>query len=132
MARTAEILVDVCAFAGTGNVLKVQEMLHICAEHAAKPKSKEGEAADAEGAAENGDDDVNMDGDAPPATAGLEAPVPPAPAADDYAAGQEDEEDVKAEPLVYQAVAVIGIALIAMGEDVGAEMALRQFQHLVS
>jgi 26S proteasome regulatory subunit N1 len=34
--------------------------------------------------------------------------------------------------LVYQAVAVIGIALIAMGEDVGAEMALRQFQHLVS
>jgi 26S proteasome regulatory subunit N1 len=133
MARTAEILVDVCAFAGTGNVLKVQEMLHICAEHAAKPKSKEGEAADAEGAAENGDDDVNMDGDASASTtAGLEAPVPPAPAADDDAAGADDEEDVKAEPLVYQAVAVIGIALIAMGEDVGAEMALRQFQHLVS
>lgn len=32
----------------------------------------------------------------------------------------------------FQAFAVIGIALVAMGEDVGAEMSLRQFQHLVS
>lgn len=26
-------LVDVCAYAGTGNVLKVQNLLHICSEH---------------------------------------------------------------------------------------------------
>lgn len=50
-----------------------------------------------------------------------------APAGDDEAEG---DGEVKA--LKHQAVAVIGIALIAMGEDVGAEMALRQFQHLVS
>lgn len=31
----------------------------------------------------------------------------------------------------FQSFAVIGIALIAMGEDVGAEMSLRQFNHLV-
>ena len=29
----AEILVDVCAYAGTGNVLKIQKLLHICSEH---------------------------------------------------------------------------------------------------
>ncbi|NXD32184.1 RPN1 protein, partial [Spelaeornis formosus] len=84
MARTAEILVDVCSFAGTGNVLKVQQMLHICSEHAQKPKKKT-EAAASSAAADG-----------------------------------------------HQAAAVIGIALVAMGEDVGAEMALRQFQHLMT
>ncbi len=31
-----------------------------------------------------------------------------------------------------QGVAVLGIALIAMGEEIGSEMALRTFGHLVS
>lgn len=34
--------------------------------------------------------------------------------------------------LSLQGVAVLGIALIAMGEEIGAEMALRTFGHLVS
>ena len=34
--------------------------------------------------------------------------------------------------LILQGVAVLGIALIAMGEEIGAEMALRTFGHLVS
>lgn len=29
----ANTLVDVCAYAGSGNVLKVQQLLHICSEH---------------------------------------------------------------------------------------------------
>ncbi len=29
----AMTLVDVCAYAGTGNVLKIQNLLHICSEH---------------------------------------------------------------------------------------------------
>lgn len=32
----------------------------------------------------------------------------------------------------HQGVAVLGIALIAMGEEIGAQMALRTFRHLVS
>ena len=28
----ANILVEVCAYAGTGNVLKIQQLLHICSE----------------------------------------------------------------------------------------------------
>jgi len=45
----ATILVDVCAYAGTGNVLKIQQLLSICSEHIenepakeeAKPETKE-------------------------------------------------------------------------------------------
>lgn len=29
----AYMLVDVCAYAGTGNVLKIQQLLHLCSEH---------------------------------------------------------------------------------------------------
>lgn len=36
-----------------------------------------------------------------------------------------------AEPGSHQSLAVLGIALIAMGEDIGAEMSLRTFNHLV-
>jgi len=46
----------------------------------------------------------------------------------------KDKEENKDEPKVddtFQAFAVLGIALIAMGEDIGAEMSLRQFNHLV-
>ncbi|KAG8761601.1 proteasome regulatory particle base subunit [Ceratobasidium sp. 428] len=70
VAKQALILVEICSFAGTSNVLKVQRMLHECNDHI------------------EGDD-------------------------------------------TFQAFAVIGIALVAMGEDVGAEMSLRQFQHLM-
>lgn len=32
-AAFVELVVETCAYAGSGNVLKVQKMLHICAEH---------------------------------------------------------------------------------------------------
>jgi hypothetical protein len=47
---------------------------------------------------------------------------------------QNKEGDKKAETRqddTFQAFAVLGIALVAMGEDIGAEMSLRQFNHLV-
>lgn len=72
LAKQTEIMVEMCAFAGTGNVLKIQKMLHHCNDHL--------------------------------------------PETDD--------------PL-FQAFAVIGIAMIAMGEDIGQEMAVRQFNHLM-
>lgn len=36
----ATTLVDICAYAGTGNVLKIQSLLHICSEHY-EPAEKE-------------------------------------------------------------------------------------------
>ena len=42
------------------------------------------------------------------------------------------EKEEKSEDGSHQGVAVLGIALIAMGEEIGAQMALRTFNHLVS
>uniref|UniRef100_A0A673WH55 26S proteasome non-ATPase regulatory subunit 2 n=1 Tax=Salmo trutta TaxID=8032 RepID=A0A673WH55_SALTR len=43
----ANTLVDVCAYAGSGNVLKVQQLLHICSEHyEAKEKEEEKDKKD--------------------------------------------------------------------------------------
>ncbi|EGO59024.1 26S proteasome regulatory subunit rpn-1 [Neurospora tetrasperma FGSC 2508] len=76
MAKPTAVLAEICAWAGTGAVLKIQELLHICNEHI------------------------------------------------------EDGEEKKGEELL-QAYAVLGIGLIAMGEDVGQEMVLRHFGHLM-
>ncbi|ETW75927.1 hypothetical protein HETIRDRAFT_54132 [Heterobasidion irregulare TC 32-1] len=89
VSKQVQILVEMCAFAGTGNVLRVQSMLHHCDEHIEKNKGR-----------------------------------------------SEDDPDKKAEESMpiddtFQGFAVLGIALLAMGEDVGAEMSLRQFNHLM-
>lgn len=181
MAETAVCLVDVCSYAGTGNVLKIQDMLHICSEHAGSPKKASqpnGESAETAPKApiETTGGDVNMfeaaaeaaapaseeapragsvnteafddvlrsmtgGGAAGAGAAGTTTADPLAPASNGAAAEgadavpQEEEstaqEEGEPKPLKHQAVATLGIALIAMGEDIGSEMALRQFQHLV-
>jgi 26S proteasome regulatory subunit N1 len=93
ISKTAQILVEVCSFAGTGNVLKVQAMLHHCDEHIDTSKEPEKEREEGENP-------------------------------------EEPKADIKKDDS-FQAFAVLGIALLAMGEDIGAEMSLRQFNHLV-
>ncbi|KAI0088858.1 armadillo-type protein [Irpex rosettiformis] len=94
VSNQAQVLVDMCAYAGTGDVLKVQTLLHLCDEHIVPPKEKEEKEKE------------------------------------DKKEGEEtNEAPVKDD--TFQALAVIGIALVAMGEDIGSEMALRQFNHLM-
>ncbi|KAF8156930.1 armadillo-type protein [Crassisporium funariophilum] len=88
ISKTAQILVEACSFAGTGNVLKIQSMLHHCDNHINASKKE--------------DKDDNKD----------------------------SKEETKPDG-TFQSFAVIAIALIAMGEDIGAEMSLRQFNHLM-
>jgi 26S proteasome regulatory subunit N1 len=75
ISKYAVLTLESCAYAGTGNVLKIQAMLHECAEHIDEEKDKNGAA--------------------------------------------------------HQSVACIGIALIATGETVGSQMALRTYDHLL-
>ncbi|KAK5965801.1 26S proteasome non-ATPase regulatory subunit 2 [Trichostrongylus colubriformis] len=89
-------LVDVCAYAGTGNVLKIQKLLHMCSEHYETEDKKKKK-----------DDKSKKD------------------------TKTEKDKDAKPDLSSQQAVAVIGIGLIAMGEDVGSQMALRMFGHLI-
>jgi len=77
MSKPTSVLAEICAWAGTGTVLKLQELLHICNEHV------------------------------------------------------EEESDDKQGDELLQAYAVIGLGLVAMGEEVGQEMVLRQFGHLM-
>jgi len=70
-ADFVELVVETCAYAGSGNVLKVQKMLHLCAEH------------------------------------------------------KEDSESI------HQVAAVMGVAMIAFGEQIGTEMSLRTMSHLL-
>jgi len=72
MGKYASLTVETCAYAGTGNVLKVHKLLDMCADHL-------------------------------------------------------DEKDKSQ----HQSIAVLGIALIALGEEVGSEMALRSYDHLL-
>ncbi|KAF9694318.1 hypothetical protein EKO04_007326 [Ascochyta lentis] len=77
MAKSASVLTEVCAWAGTGAVLKIQQLLHICNEHI------------------------------------------------------EDDSEEKQGDELLQSYAVIGLSLVAMGEDVGQEMILRTLGHLM-
>ncbi|XP_078696134.1 26S proteasome non-ATPase regulatory subunit 2-like [Branchiostoma floridae x Branchiostoma belcheri] len=95
----AKTLIDVCAYAGTGNVLKIQQLLHICSEHYEASK----------------DDDKKDDKDKK-----------------DKDKDKDKEKAKEKEDLsTHQAIAVLGIALIAMGEEIGADMSLRAFGHLL-
>lgn len=77
MSKPTSVLAEVCAWAGTGAVLKIQQLLHICNDHI-----------------------------------------------------EEDSEEKKGDELL-QSYAVIGLSLVAMGEDVGQDMILRTFGHLM-
>ena len=77
MSKPSSVLIEVCAWAGTGAVLKLQQLLHICNEHI-----------------------------------------------------EESDEEKKGDEML-QAYAVLGISVIAMGEEIGQDMVLRQFGHLM-
>ena len=45
---------------------------------------------------------------------------------------KEEEKPAGPDLTAQQGVAVLGLALISMGEDIGSEMCFRSFSHLVS
>lgn len=103
-----QMLVDICAYAGTGNVLKIQQLLHLCSEH---DDTKDNESNDKK-------DDKNKKKD---------------DKKEEKKDKDEKNEAIAAKPdlSIQQGIAVIGIALISMGEDIGAEMSFRTFGHLL-
>lgn len=95
IAQDAIVMLSMSSFAGTGDVLRIQQLLRLCAE---KPAAKE---KDEEKDKQKSEEDKKA----------------------------EEKEAAKGEP--QQGLAVIAIAAIAMGEDVGKELCLRHFGHLV-
>ncbi|SPP77266.1 blast:26S proteasome non-ATPase regulatory subunit 2 [Drosophila guanche] len=99
----ATTMVDICAYAGTGNVLKIQQLLHICSDHY--------ETVSADDEKEKSKKDKSKD--------------------KDKEKEKEKEKEREKDLSATQSIAVLGIALIAMGEDIGAEMAYRSFGNLL-
>ncbi|KAJ3729702.1 armadillo-type protein [Lentinula raphanica] len=101
ISKTAQVIVEACAFAGTTNVLRVQKMLHECDEHIVPPKEEEKKDNDKE---KNGEDKKD---------------------------GEEKKEEPTKQDDTFQTFAVIAVALISMGEEIGSQMSMRQFNHLM-
>merc|ERR1719435_482891 len=101
--QVAVTLVEICAYAGTGNVLKIQQLLHICSERYEQDKEVVDKSKDKK--------------------------------KDDKKEGEKEKEEKKEDaPLDLsgqQAVAVLGLGLISMGEDIGSEMLIRTLSHLM-
>jgi len=101
--QVAVTLVEICAYAGTGNVLKIQQLLHICSDHYEQDKEATDKSKDKK--------------------------------KDDKKDGEKDKEEKKEDTPMdlsgQQAVAVLGLGLISMGEDIGSEMLIRTLSHLM-
>jgi 26S proteasome regulatory subunit N1 len=104
LGTMARVMVEVCAYAGTGNVLKVQNLLHICSEHYETEKDKEKDKDKQQESAQHTSSGTGTSGDS----------------------NSKAVQDAS-----HQAMAVLGIALIAGGEEIGAQMAMRSFSHLL-
>lgn len=124
MATSIETLIMVCAFAGSGDVLFIQDLLSRITDDSSSvvDEEEEGEevAAEDNAAPKNPDvkeDDDNMD---------IEE--------DNKSESKKSEEEnlLKESNDLHQSFyAVLGIATTVMGENIGKEMSLRHFGHLM-
>ncbi|XP_064634974.1 26S proteasome non-ATPase regulatory subunit 2-like [Lineus longissimus] len=108
----ATMLVDICAYAGTGNVLKIQHLLHICSEHYEEVKDDDKKDDKAKKK-----DDKNKEKEKKDEK--------------EKEKGDKPEKKEATGLAAHQGIAVLGISLIAMGEEIGGEMAFRAFGHLL-
>lgn len=124
ISKQAGTLVDMCSYAGTGNVLKIQQMLHSCADHLGVDEKDDDE--------EGGEGEDGESGAAAAAAATGSTPAANATTTATSEADKEKEKEKEKENNdLHQAFSVMGIALVAMGEDVGSEMTLRHMSHLM-
>ncbi|CAK9020190.1 26S proteasome non-ATPase regulatory subunit 2 [Durusdinium trenchii] len=113
ISKFALVVIETCAYTGTGNVLQVQKLLHLCAEPLDKNGERVGSAEAEGGEAKEGEEKQ---------------------AEEEEERSEEDKEKDKQEAAMnamHQSAAVIGVALITMGEKIGRDMAQRTFAHLL-
>lgn len=153
ISKSLKVLIKICSYAGTGNVLQVQELLQMCT---TKPtdteedEEDEGEdieelnevatalgvedkdadamAVDNEDSVEIADEPVNIATDKKPEPSVKPETETETTVKDEVkeAENESDEEDD-----LYQGFSVLGLALICMGEEIGQEMSIRHFEHLM-
>lgn len=138
--KTLKVLVNICAYAGTGNVLQIQSLLQMCS---AKPKDL---AEEEQRLAQSEEDQLKAEGKEAPSqnpleesTANIDGDAEMEDVNDSsksvkeegIEADDDDDSDEAVEEELHQGFAVLGLACIAMGEDIGQDMVLRHFSHLM-
>ena len=106
IAHEAIVLLNMCSFAGTGEVLRIQQLQRVCADEDEESEEKEKDKTK-DSKDEKNDEEKN-----------------------DEEKKEEEKKDGKGK--FKAGLAVIAIAAIAMGEDVGKELCMRLFGHLVT
>eukprot|EP00967_Tisochrysis_lutea_P028393 scaffold33028_cov32-Tisochrysis_lutea.AAC.2 len=104
------LTLETCAYAGTGNVLKVQRLLALAGEHLQKDDEEEDAAA--------------------PTAAPATASAPGVRSAGGSGSGGGGSKEKEWPKLDAQSVATLGVALVAGGEELGTEMTVRNFNHI--
>ncbi|CDI98389.1 26s proteasome regulatory particle subunit [Echinococcus multilocularis] len=160
MKSMAHMMCDVCAYACSGNVLKIQKLLHILSEKYEEKTDKVDKAKSTSAGAEKSKskdhhhhkkDSRRTAGNAgnrrvrrhanstgtKPSTESTQATTEEPMQVDEQAASSNDDANVPSTSTqgfdyhAHQGLAVLGVAIIAMGEEVGLEMAFRMFGHLL-
>lgn len=132
LGRIALITLQACAYCGTGDIEQVQNFLTICGEHPSVYENEDGdnnqEANSSAGNSAANNTSSSGGANASSGAAGSSsAATGETASSDDVAKNRERVRIAKAE----QSVAVLGLAMVAMGEELGAEMAVRTFGHLL-
>ena len=171
MTSAIEVLINACAYTGTGDVLLIQDLLHRLTPKAVN-KEEDEEESDSEdqaatmndflgtkeedqeettdantgssntnaGTGENADAatededvmDVDQEDSKTDKKVSEEGDNETVTAKKEEDDDEEEEEEEKEAGLIEESCfAVLGIALIAIGEDIGKEMSLRHFGHLM-
>lgn len=132
IGRIASITLQACAYCSSGNVLKVQKFLSICGEH---PTLEEEETLDVPSTRTNGQSDDGNQSNTAGGTSNDSSQNTSNNATSDSSSGNSENTTSGAERAriasAEQAVAVLGLAMISMGEELGSEMAIRTFGHLL-
>ncbi|XBW35983.1 hypothetical protein QEN19_001556 [Hanseniaspora menglaensis] len=125
MATSIETLIMICAFAGSGDVLFIQDLLSRITDDNSSVEEEDGEEVAAEDNAEpdakfeekNEDDKMEVEDKNENS---------------EETKQKEEEETLKKSNDLHQSFyAVLGIATTVMGENIGKEMSLRHFGHLM-
>nr|CAH8830327.1 unnamed protein product [Trichobilharzia regenti] len=165
MKSMAHMICDFCAYAGSGHVLKIQNLLHILSEKyeeketaenttsttTTKAKEKKEKSKDARrgatrgrsrrsganrsGAANDQTTEPNNDASGQPTednSSPEEAEASqPSPMDTSGVENSTTQEENTFDFHAHQGLAVLGVAIIAMGEEIGLDMAFRMFGHLL-
>lgn len=148
IGRITSITLQACAYCSSGNVEKVQKFLAMCGEHPAnESNAEEAEAgvqanggpnhdANGNGSGAGASDGANASRSDAGNQAGTGADAADGAGAANAASETEEKKKLSSEEAIRiataeQAVAVLGLAMVSMGEELGAEMLIRTFDHLL-